>query len=242
MALEQHELVIRLVKNPQELQSSHLAALEQYKKDFPYLQAVRALIAKLSGSSYHIKNAAAFTAHRSVLRKFLKTSFDTNINVTTSVPLQTEMINAFETFSLNESSNTPIEQPEIKKDFLQPEAELSTKEQEILHQENSSITSEVTSLSPELNYQLTDAYHQYSSLYDDTFHKLMKDIEESKKALDKTREESLQKLDSHFIIPPKEQTNVKDNSVLDKNKEQVESLDFSFFDITLLTEPKENHD
>jgi len=238
--LEQYEPIIRLVKNPQEIQATDLSTLKQYSKEFPYMQAVRALIAKISGKASDIKNASAYTANRNVLRNFLRTSFDTNVNIPRvgDIGIHPDMVNAFEKLS----DTKPLPDDLVIQHIPTLVSDEPTPTENPIIVDTNTLLQDTVSQSPIIDhevhqYEIPEAYQSATSSYDDSLTELMKSIEESKQMLDKIREQSLQELEAK---QPAYQQVISQPSTAPIPEENP--LDFSFFDITALIQSQQKND
>ncbi len=94
-----HELII----NIKSIDKKYLQELQSLAKRYPYFQAVRCLIAKIDNSSENIKCAAVLTAERAVLKNFIHSGFDPEVNMPGLQKLNTqEDLDFFEKFNEKE--------------------------------------------------------------------------------------------------------------------------------------------
>ena len=73
--------LLNLVLHPEKAQETDLDALQELVNEYPYFQAARMLIAKITKDSAHIKTAAAYTSERTVLQQIINSEFNPDINL-----------------------------------------------------------------------------------------------------------------------------------------------------------------
>ena len=70
-----------LLENPESVTSEDVPELESLVSTYPYFQAAKVLLAKVTGTSEAIKSAAAITADRTLLMRVISGTFDKDVNL-----------------------------------------------------------------------------------------------------------------------------------------------------------------
>jgi len=104
------ERLKELLENPDTATTEDIPALEELVSAYPYFQAAKVLLAKISGTSEAIKSAAVVTADRSILMRVINGTFDKDIRLPNlnDLDIGTE-VNAFEHLSSEDKEEQLVE-------------------------------------------------------------------------------------------------------------------------------------
>ena len=141
-----------LLENPETATSEDIPELESLISTYPYFQAARVILAKVTGTSESIKSAAAYTSDRTLLMRIINGTFDRDINLPNLNDLEIDdEVNAFEHLDQEEQEYDSIEENEQESTDENIDALLKSFEEEADEEESSDENEQSTSFTEEEN-------------------------------------------------------------------------------------------